>query len=114
MGFQQVIILLGQLLSKYLPSLTKLLTKAPLWLAGIAIAVSTFIAAGVLSQAAIDLFAGFASSSPQTWCIATAFGVDLGLYWFVEGMVVTVGVMVFLTLKRPILEATSEFQWGML
>lgn len=93
---------------KALPRIAGILLKMPLLFAGIAIGVSTFLACTYATTALYDALAGVASSWPQAWCIATAFGAQLGLWWFMQGITVGLGIFTFKILKEPILAIVAE------
>lgn len=106
--------LLGQWLTRSLPNLMGVLWRMPLWIAALTIASSTFLASEAITEAALTGFQAIASGDPKAWCLATAFGIDAGLYWFLESLIVAFGILVFLTIKQPLLDATSAFQRAML
>jgi hypothetical protein len=105
-----LISLIGMWLLKVLPRVASILFKMPLLLAGIGIGVTTFLACATVTNALYDALAGVAASSPQAWCIATAFGAQLGIWWFLQGVTVGLGIFAFKVLKEPILQVVSELK----
>jgi hypothetical protein len=103
-----LIMVVGQWLLRVLPSLMGFIAKVPVTVVAVALAASTFVAGKVAADAALGGLHTAISASPKSWCLATAFGVDLGLYWFVQGMTVSVGIVVFLTIKQPAMAAAAE------
>lgn len=103
-----VILMLGQLLMRLVPGLVGFVAKMPVTILAVGLAGSTLLAGKVASDAALVGLQEAISASPQSWCIATAFGVDLFFYWFIQGLTVSVGIVVFLTIKAPALNAAAE------
>lgn len=104
-----LILLIGQWLIKALPNLLGFAARAPLLIAAVTLAGTTFVAAGLLSDAALGGLHSAISARPDVWCLATAFGVDLGLYWFIQSTAVSVAILVFVTVKAPFMAAAAEF-----
>ena len=102
------IMMLGQLLMRLVPGLVGFVAKMPLTILAVGLAGSTLLAGKVAADAALSGLREAISANPQSWCIATAFGADLALYWFVQGMTVSIGIVVFLTIKAPALQAAAD------
>lgn len=109
-----IIALLGQWLTRNLPSMMGVLWRMPLWISAVFIASGTFFASEALTSAALSGLQAVASSDPMVWCLATAFGIDAGLFWFIESLTIAMGIIVYMTIKQPLLDATSSFQRAML
>lgn len=109
-----LILLFGTFLMKQLPSMMGVLFRMPLWLAGVSLAVGTFVAAGVVTDAAFSALNGVIMAYPSAWCIATGFGVDLALYWFIQSLMAAIGIVVFVVIKQPLLDATAQIGKAML
>ncbi len=104
----QLILLIGQFMMRILPKLGGVLLKMPLLTMAIGIGVSTLLACSFATNALYDALAGLASSSPDAWCIATAFGVQLGVWWFLQGVTVGLGIFAFKVLKEPVMQVVAE------
>lgn len=106
----RIIALLGELILKLGKSLFGLAASMPLLVAAITLASGSFLVASTLANQGLNSLRSFAQFSPNAWCLATAFGLDLAIYWFVEGLGAAIAIYVYLLLKEPILRASAKFK----
>lgn len=106
----RLIALIGELVLKLGKTALGVAVTMPLLISAIALASGAFLAASTISTQGLQALRSFASARPEAWCLATSFGIDLFLYWFVEGLMVAVAIYVYLLLKEPILRASAKFK----
>lgn len=106
----RLIALIGELILRLGKSALGIAVTMPLLVAAISLASGAFLVAGAISNQGLQALRSFASVEPKAWCLATAFGADLVIYWFVEGMMVALSIYVYLLLKEPILRASAKLK----